>query len=496
MNIIRCRLFLSLVLCHVTGAVGQPALAQADAVSDLRPVRVGPYWVALRWESAAPGHDVLFREAQSGRGKAPLQTRPGIRATEYSVVNLKSGTPYEFRIRAHRPGDGSGLAAESTPLVVTTLPETPRHIAGLALWPPRPVGTFPDDVTEPCIEAFQGKLYVLEAHDNGLTLSRVAPESLRVEWSRDIARGIDEPPLRPRAPDMCVFQDRLWIAWQVDAGEGEGVSGRRVRVMSYDPAAERGENDPVGVAAALSAPVEIEPSSPERGVCCASLSPFMDTLWVSWLETWRDDEGRRRGTLRLAPHEPGRGRAGRPRAWDDCPVALPGRPSISLFGSDLLLLFSDEAAQETTPGREALWCARFDGRRFHNVHLLRTLGSNREARGAQLGDRFYFVYRSDAHYPGSAGLYHDIALGRLLPATASPRLVIDQLLTGLPYVTDMKHNSAPDITVLGDAMFTVHAKRDDARGLLADEAGLARPRGFGTYIGKIARVLERRTDWE
>lgn len=487
MNITRCSPLLALMLCHAVGAVG-PAPAQAVEVFDLRPVHVGPYWVALRWESNAPGHDVLFREAQPGRRKAPLRVWSGIGTTEYSVGDLKPETPYEFRIRALAPGGGSVLASESPPVVVTTLPAAPRNIAGLALWPPRPLGTFPDRITEPCIEAYQGRLYVLEAHEGGLTLSQVDPESLRVEWTRDLAPGVDEPALRPRAPDMCVYQDRLWIAWQEEAGEGEEVSGRRVRVMSCDPAAEPGDPD-------RSAPVEIEPSSPERDVCCASLSPFTDALWVSWVETWQDDEGRRRGTLRLAPHEPGRSRPGRQRGWEDCPVALPGRPAISPFGSDLVVLFSDEAAQQTTPGREALWCARFDGRRFHNVHLLRTLGSNREARGAQLGDRFYFVYRSDAHYPGSGGLYHDIALGRLLPTTASPRLVMDQFLSGLPYVTDMKHNSAPDITVLGDALFTVHAKRDDARGLVADETGIARPRGFGTYIGKITRVLERAM-WE
>lgn len=483
------RIIVGLFLCHVVGPVAQSA-ADADAVSDLRAVRVGPYWVALGWQSSAPGHDVLFREAQPGRS-APLRAWSGVRATEYSVVNLKPETPYEFRIRAHPPGNGSGPATESAPVIATTLPATPRRIAGLAMWPPRSLGTFTDRVTEPCIASFQGKLYVLEAHDDGLALSRVDPESLRVEWTRELARDIDEPPSRPRAPDMCVYQDRLWIAWQ----EGDDVTGWRVRLMSYDPAVEQADHVPAG-AGALSPPVEVEPSSPDRDVCCPSLASFMDALWVSWVETWRDEEGRRRGTLTLAPHEARRGRARRPRAWDDCPAVLPRRPSISVFGSDLVVMFSDEAAHETTPGREALWCARFDGRRFHHVHLLRTLGSNCQARGAQLADRFYFVYKSDAHYPGSDGLYNDIAIGRLLPATASPRLVMEQLLTGLPYVTDMKHNSAPDITILGDNLFAVHAKRDDARGLMPDVTGAARPRGFGTYIGRITRVLERRTEWE
>lgn len=484
--------WLSLSALTCAWAQEEPAAPEL-AVFEVTSPRQGSSWIVVHWDSTAQRHDLLYGEVPPRRRRPRRwQTVPNIGAWDYSAINLKPDTGYQFRVRAHSSAEGEGQAAESDPITVRTLSDEPREFSGLLFWPQRQLATFPDALTYPCIEAYQGKLYVLEAQDDSLWLSRVDPDKLEVEWTRQIAPRIDEPPLSYQCPDMCVLKDKLWITWHVDKGSSNTrrPEDLRQRLMFYDLSGEKEGAAADADAERISAPLEIQPTAAGRGTCYGSVSPYRDGLWVSWTEVWADEKSeRRRGALMLAAYEPWRGCLAQAVTWGDCPALLPGRPSINRFEGDLLILFSDQAALETTPDAEPLLCARFDGKRFHDVHTLRKLGRNFNARGVQVYDRFYFVYQSDTYYPAGGGLYYDISLGRLPGRRMSADAVSGLLLAGSPYVTDMKYNSSPDITALGDTLFAVCAKRDDASGFVSMGEDSPASRGFGSYIGKIARTL-------
>ena len=473
----------------LTLASGAPVPAQDQEpikpeVFDLTSPKQGSSWVALSWDSTVVEHDVLYGELPKWRKKAPkLDAIRDISAFSYSVAGLNPDTVYEFRIRARPAEDSPAKPVVSEPLVVRTLAREPRTFAGLTFWPRTRLSTSSSSITQACIEAYRGKLYVLQVEKCALTLSRVQPENFRVEWTRDIAPAIDEEPLCYEAPDTCIFQDRLWITWHVrKPGNGDGPGTTRQRLAFYDLSGDLDEDDAEKMQTRTSALLQIMPSVAGSDTRHGSVTPYLDSLWVGWLETSPDGGEGAKSLLKLAAYEPWRGRLATPVTWTECPVTCPGAPSITQFAGELAVLFSD--GTDPDAASIPLMFARFNGRRLHDVRTLRKLGRSLKARGVQLYDRFHFVYQSDAEYPTGDGMFFDIAWGRLgVSASVGPERQVR--VSALPYEADMKYNDGPDVTALGDVMYAVYSKRDEPAGTDPGAPG----RGFGTYIGRITRAL-------
>lgn len=487
------------LLCLADARADEPPPAGVQPeIFDLTSHRRGPSWVLLQWDSTVLRHDVQFGEVRPG-WRRPLrwETVEGVYALSYSIANLAPDTEYQFRVRAHPLREGQGEVAESEAITVHTRPAKEREWAGLLLWPQRQLQTSPDAVTQPSIEAYRGKLYVLEAESGSLKLSRIDPGTSDVDWTRAIGAQVNEPPLAAEAPDLCVFDDKLWMTWHVRRGgpEGSDESTCRQRLMFCDLYGEEREDPGEDLQALLSAPLEIHPTVAGRETCYGSLCPYLGSVWVSWVEVWTQDDGGSRAQIMLASYDPTEGGLRAPVVWSQCPSACPGSVSISPFEGELVVLFSDRSGQEEGGDSEGLLSARFDGKRFHDIQRLRGLGRNLRARGAQLQDRFYFVYQSDAYYPAGGGMYFDIALGCLPPGHAGSAAYERAFATGAPYIADMKHNADADICALGDSLFVVSGKRDEPPGEAAWRlmmgAGAVAPtaRGFGTYLGRITRSV-------
>ncbi len=475
-----------LAICLGPFAAAQDAPVDIPAqVFDLRSPRQGPTWIALEWDSTSVRHDVLFGEIpRLWRRARKLQTIQNVYTLGYSIHGLKPEKRYEVKVRAWPRGKGP--AFESPSIIVATSSTAPRSFAGLQFLTPRPLGTFRRAITEPCLETYRGKLYVMEAQDCALHLSRVDPERLTADWTQEVTPAVNEEPLCPQSPDMCVFQDRLWVTWHVLKPKvtGPGPPLARQRMVYYDLAAEPGTSAADQAAELVSPLMEVVPEHSGAATSNGSLAPYLDKLWAAWLETWIGPDGEPEGMIMLAAYEPWRGAFAKPVAWADCPVRNPRTVSIGTYGGSLVLLFSGLVEGDPEYSGDALWFAQFDGRRFFDVRIVRRLGSNTHGRGVQLYDRFYFVFQSDADYPAAGGVYSDIALGRLAPGTRLGRGQ-EATVTALPYMADMKHNLNPDIAVVGDSLYVVFGKRD----MPPKEYPQAISRGYGTWIGKVTRIV-------
>jgi len=484
------RVRLCVAVAMLLPALGTPAGADVPApeivpeIFDVRSPGQGSSWITISWDSTVVKHDLQVGEIKGLAIKArKFQTIPDIYALGYTVLDLKPDTRYEFRVRAYPPGDAGGTPVTSPSIKVRTAVEEPREFSGLLFWPQRRLSTFPTAVTQACIEAHNGRLYVLEAIGPRLKLSSVVPETFEIEWTRDITPVIDEPTMPCLAPDMCVSEGKLWITWHVGKTGVEGEARLRQRLMRVDLPTSL--EQPVDDVVLPGAPLEIGPSSPGRGTCYGSVASHLGRPWLAWTERW-SEEGESHSLLSLAPYDARRGQMGRPITWRDGEDACPTRVSITAFGGDMVLLYSEVDVTERSAGGERLVFARFDGRRFFDVHTVRRLGRNINPRGVQLYDRFYFVYQSDANYPMAGGAYFDVALGRLAPGEAL-RIDSEIRVSALPYVTDMKYNHRPDITVLGNTLYTVCVKLDKAPAGMPGVPETVVDRGFGTFIGKITR---------
>ncbi len=477
----------AVLLIAVWGAAAAPSAAPPGVkVSGLKSTRQGPSWIVLQWEGTAAYYDVCYARVLPTRPRAlRWETIPGIRTVDYSVVGLTPDSDYQLRVRGY-PAAG-GAAIESEPLRVRTLPDEPRALAGLVLGSPRTLTTSATAVAGCCLEAYGGRLYLLEAEGGALRLSRIDPASLKLEWTCDVAPPTETPALPCLNPDMCVSQNKLWITWTVAIGPG--AHQLRQRLVFYDLSGEPATTRP-DTAGRLSALLEVQPRTADRGTCGGTVASFLDGLWLAWTEVW-EAQGRSHATVILAPYEMWRGQLGNLVAWEDCPTTLPANPAIARFEGSLVVMLTDQ--EPIAEGREPLLAARFDGKRFRDVHTVRRLGRSRNPRGVQLYDHFYFVYQSDAAYPAGGGLYYDIALGRLglqQGGGATGAEPGQQAPVGIAYVSDMKCNYSPDVAVLGDALYVVCAKQDDAAGLAPVGTTPAPHRGWGCVLGTVTPALD------
>jgi len=310
---------------------------------------------------------------------------------------------------------------------------------------------------------------VMEAYGGELWLSRVRPDDLKVLWRTQIQPPLDERGVCYQAPDLCVDADTLWICWEMrPAAAGAPPEATRARLMSYDLSHDT-DQAPGGQ---VSAPLQLEPRVRGRGTASPTVAVYQNELWLCWTERWRAGDTDRAQVL-TGVYNPALGRIADPVAWTDCPSQNPERPSLACFGSDMVLLFTDASA--SAAGTETLMMARFDGGRMFDVATLRQLGRNRQARGVQLYDRFYYVYCSDAAFLTGGGQYLGVALGCMgAPAPGGMR---EALAAGLPLMNDMKLNLGPDVTAVGDELFVAFGKWE--------EAAVAEPRGWGTWIARV-----------
>jgi len=432
-----------------------------EDITDLRAERTGCNFVHLQWTSHAARHEVDYRQV----GKPDWRTDMNVCSAFHSVIMLRPETDYAFRIRAVRPPrpdeDGrlldSGMRKDPRTVIARTTAEMPKEWLGLKLWPTWHVDTFPNNTTYPCIEFFEGFLYVLEVRD-GLYVSKIRPDGFKPEWTKRIIQptggymGI---------PDMCIFQDKLYVMWnrQDNHKPGYVITKSRQWFLTYDL-----RTGHVGPETA------IEPTKPGCGTWEGGVEVYQGKVWMMWLEVWINEEGKWRTRLVMRPLEKEEFTGS--YVFDTCPSVFPYGPSVSTFNDKLILLWSDLQANEKDPEREPLYCTFFDGRNFSDSIKVHDVGQNRYAKGAQLGDAFYCVFKSNSQYPKSRYMYHDLALSRIGPDGREIRTTY--------WVDDVKYNSSPDMCRVGDVLYIVFGKFEHLYGL-ADDPAI----NHGAFWGKI-----------
>ena len=482
--------------CWAAPASGA-APAPLPEISGLASPRQGATWISLRWDSNVTLHDVMWREWRGVKRTERWGMLAGVPPAAYTVGDLKPNTPYQFRVRA-RGKDPGAKPALSAAVLVRTRAEAPLTWWGLTLWPERHFPSPGKDVTFSAIEAYGGKLYVLQTIGARLWLSRVAVagsatprrspqgaftlgrDRMQVEWTRDITPVTSEAEAPCLSPQLRVFGDRLWVTWhaQVKEPTDPDFSTLRQRLMYYDLAEAAKDTADQPYAQRVSAPLEILPSVAGRDTCFGSLSVFQDTLWVQWTEAWREAGDGSRAVITLGAYDAGHGRIAEPIAWLDCPSLGPLTPSAAQFADALVVLYGDGGEDPSSAQAQALVCARFDGRSFQGVRVLRGLGKNREPRAAQVQDQLYVVHQTDLAYPGSGGIWQDLCLTRL-----DSRGLVSE---ALEFVADMKYNSAPSVAAMGDDLYIAYTKQDRWPG----ESAALRGQSFGTYLWRVSVVAE------
>ncbi|MBN1347507.1 MAG: carbohydrate binding domain-containing protein [Phycisphaerae bacterium] len=447
-----------------TGRLRAPAAA--DHVGSVRADRVGCNFVHLEWSSDAPKHEVDVRKAGTG----DWQTERNVWSTFHSVIMLEPKTAYEFRVRAIRPerydAEGKvtsgGAGPWTQPIRVTTTPVEPKTWQGLELSPTWHIPTFPSDTAYPCIESHDGHFYIVECWGGGLHLSKVRPDDFSVVWKKEFVPKVKEIPTYQGIPDTCILGDKLYLMWnrQATGDPNYVIMDSRQWFKTYD--LKTGQIGPETV---------IESTKPACGTWEGGLDVCQGKLWMMWLEVWLDANKRRRTRVVMRPYE--NGAFGAAVVFDNCPSAYPYGPSISPFGDKLILLWSDLEANEKNSDHEPIYYTLFDGKRFGKSVKFNDKVRSRYAKGAQLGDAFYCVYKCSSQYPNTGYMYHDLAL---------TRIGRDGKIDTIYWVDDVKYNSSPDMCRVGETLYAVYGKFEHLYGKREDPA-----RNHGAFWGKITR---------
>ena len=207
---------------------------------------------------------------------------------------------------------------------------------------------------------------------------------------------------------------------------------------------------------------------------------YRQQLWVLWAELSAAEgpgaqrpEGELPGATRrlcLAPVTDNV--IGEVQVWQTTSGTAPCDPALGLFADELLISFTDAAAEDRRPGYRPLSAVSFNGVAFHGLRKIADLGRNGEARGDQLGETLYLLYPSDTRYASYAGRYRDLILTTLVSGSRN----LDSVL----YVDDMKCNLSPSAVAHENSVYVVYEKLEEA-----PTAAAPTPRSYGTFIGKI-----------
>jgi hypothetical protein len=425
------------------------------------------------------------------------QTESDIHDDIYTLIDLEPDTQYEVKVRAlpdqvlddtGQPVD-RGLPFETEALRIRTQPLEPRLARKLAQWPPLGVtepgewapepnapnlklwpsyrlgGAQPDERSRIIsrIAEYKDELYVVQCSGAGILLAMIRPSDLKPQWPepKQLVAPVTDAPTAQGNLSTAVFRDKLWLMWsRRPAGKPNSeVTETRQMLLSYDFATGK-----------ASEPIVLDSTKPGAGTWQGSLAVWNDQLWLLWTEAWAEGDHIRARVV-IASYTPDAG-LGKPVVWDACPTAYPYAPSLSAFESDMIVLFSDRAAGETTPGQEPLMCVRFSGSDFHDPQTIQSLGRNRRTHAVQVADSLYAVYESNTEWMQVDDTYTDIAFTRLGPQ--------GRMIETLWYVDDMKGNLSPDIVAYKNSLYVIYTKYDRA------PEDLRYPvKCRGTYIGKI-----------
>ncbi|MBU0609521.1 MAG: fibronectin type III domain-containing protein [Armatimonadetes bacterium] len=425
-------------------------------VWDLHATRTEATWVMLQWAGPVGKYEVSYREPKWPRRQHTVFG--DIRDLWYSVVGLTQETTYEVRVRlqwlAHYDEGGRAVAppvqpAESEPLVVTTGPWEYREVGTLRVWPFAGLYARGIEGTNPRLEAGKDHLYLAAESGGGVALSKIAPEPQETVWTKQIIPAPAEGPA-PVLLDTHFLGETLFVLTQ------RGPDELALTSLST----EGDEPEP---------PLVLHPVTAPARLGGASLASLRDELWLQWVEeTGTGDE--QRGTLQLGVIAGDR--LSKTFAWSGAPVRDLSQASAAALGDELLIPFSDLSEEGSPPGHPALDLITFDGLNFGRMRKLRDMGCSRGPRGRQLGPNQYLVFTSDANYLGLAGRYRDVMLATV-PQTGLGLEMVNLL-------DDLKCNLSPDITALGESLWTVHEKLDEA-----PSAQAPAPRYWGLYLGRI-----------
>jgi len=437
------------------------------AVGDLCATRTTCSSVYLAWTSPAARHEVDFRRV----GAPKWQTIRNVCSQFHNVIMLSPKTQYEFRARAILPArldqDGKRIAggpAENSPVVrAQTTAVAPKAWQGLKLSPTWHVNTFPANTYYPCIEFYDGFFYVVECWGGGLHLSKIRPKDFGAEWTKQIVPKVQKVSTYQGIPDTCIFGNKLYVMWnrQATGNPKYVIMDSRQLFVTYDLKTGK-----------LSAETAIASTKPGCGTWEGGLDVYQGKVWMMWLEVWLKEKNRRRTRLVMRPYVDGKFTG--THVFDNCPSAYPYGPSMSTFDGKLILLWSDLEATEKNTEHEPIYFTFFDGQRFSESVKFNDKVRSRYAKGAQLGDSFYCIYKCNSQYPNTGYMYHDLALTRIGPGGRDIETIY--------WVDDVKYNSSPDMCRMGDALYAVYGKIEHLYGRRDDPAI-----DHGSFWGKITR---------
>jgi hypothetical protein len=461
------------LLCPPAGAeiaLDAVSLTRADglepsrtpaAIGNFRAAFLQPTWALLAWEGAADSYVVEWRSATK---RASWRRTEGIPENFYAIVNLAPDSSYQARVSPtvapfyDEHGMPLVLGSRLRPSLLSfrTPAIEPRRWAGFKVWPAVHLDTFPDGVTAAALEAVEDRLYVLEARKGALYLSRVAPETRRVEWTKLVVEPA--PEVDVVAPDMCVMGERLWIAWDsVPCSAATPLEGTRRCLTSWDlTTGLRGEI------------LVVEPTLAGAGTSGGSVAPFRGALWLAWAE---EPAGQQASRLVLAPFDPQAGLGAR-IIWDDCPASHPKAPCLIPTDGDLGLAYTDMPGLGSEGSYEPLLWASFVRQRFTGLRALLSFGRTSHPRGLRFGSFVLLACESKTRFDRLGTCFTDIWLLRLGPGAGD--------MTTMPYADDYKHNARPDLALCRGDVYVAYTKFEREPGASAQA-----PRSYGTYLGRL-----------
>lgn len=420
-------------LVWLAALVAGMAQAQMQPALKLEAVRVEATWVLLRWSGAQGPFELTYR--QVGRPRNTTVTVTDLPGPSYSAVNLRHDTRYDFTVRPlQQPPATPGKRAKpvEAKLRVRTELWTPRQVGVLAIYPTGKLQTFADDQATPRIVGWKEFLYVAENHGGGIHLSQVHPRKWEIEQRRELVAP--QAGLTAGLIDTALRDNQLYVLYTL--GEGHYI-------VIFDLELQEFVGEPLPVPRAL------------------ALEAYWQQVWLLTLS----GEPPKLAVLSLEASTEGAS-----IVWAETP---PGGawPSLAVFNEQLLVGLSDQGWLSQSPGYEPLWSVLFDAAMFHSARKLANLGRNFMPRGQQLGPNFYMVYSSDIAYLSDAGKYADLMLSILPPVAPT--------VETMRYVDDGKYNFSADITALGNSLYVVYEKHEQA------PDGQTPVRSYGNFIGGI-----------
>ncbi|HOX86762.1 MAG TPA: fibronectin type III domain-containing protein [bacterium] len=391
--------------------------------------------VLLNWDPSSAASTVFYRRA----GEHHWQSCAQVFERPYSLIFLQPDTRYQIRVRLEeRP---QRLSPVQT---VTTAESQERSWQKAQLCAERPLEGFIPASLYPAVEIYQDKLYSVEMGSDmragqslGLYLSVYDRQFQLLEQKRLVEATRSYIGIQ----DATLHQDKLYVTWN-DIELAENYYRMGIGVYDFDSQ----EFD-----------ILLRSQGAQTGARAweGGIQSWRDKLWVVSLDQVDDPDGgvySWKTQIVLRQFDPDTKCFADSFFIDDgSGSSLVYGPSISVFGDELIILYSDlQPFSRSNEDVEPLYAVFFDGKSFHDRMLINDQVRNRYAKGVQYGDRFWLVYKSSMNYPGTDYFYHDIALSTIQIDSKNVETTV--------LVQDRKYNSSPDLAIWGDALIAVYNK--------------------------------------